>query len=41
MIISLELITTMLVSKKKKTKLKKNLNDNKLETHCHPCSTTK
>jgi len=32
--ISLELITTMLVRKKK-------LNDNKLETHCHPCSTTK
>jgi hypothetical protein len=39
--ISLELITIMLVSKKEKTKLKKKLNDNKLETHCHPCNTTK
>ncbi len=35
--ISLELLTTMFIGKEKKTKL----NDNKLETHCHPCSTTK
>jgi hypothetical protein len=37
--ITLELITTMLVSQKKK--LKKKQNNNKLETHSHPCSTTK